>query len=41
VPAQASRIGIDVINTTGSYIMQFDQNTKINGTGIILKAGII
>lgn len=33
--------GVDVFTTTGSYLMQFDKDTKISGTGIVLKSGII
>lgn len=40
-PVQESGIGVDLINATGSYVMQFDKDTKISGTGIILKSGIV
>ncbi|MDD2916815.1 MAG: LamG domain-containing protein, partial [Candidatus Gracilibacteria bacterium] len=39
-PIQESGTGVDVVNTTGSYVMQFDKDTKISGTGMVLKAGI-
>jgi hypothetical protein len=39
-PVQESGNGVDILNTTGSYIMQFDRDTKINGTGSALRAGI-
>jgi hypothetical protein len=39
-PVQESGSGVDILNTTGSYIMQFDRDTKISGTGSALKTGI-
>lgn len=40
-PVQESGTGVDIVNTTGNYSMQFDRDTKISGTGIILKSGIV
>jgi hypothetical protein len=40
-PVQESGTGVDIINATGSYLMQFDNTTKVSGTGVNLKAGIV
>lgn len=41
VPVQVSGTGVDILNTTGSYVMQFDNSTKVSGSGIVLKSGIV
>lgn len=33
--------GVDILNTTGSYTMQFHSKSKVSGTGVVLKAGIV
>lgn len=40
-PVQENGTGVDVVNTTESYILQFSNDEKISGSGMILKTGII
>lgn len=40
-PVQESGTGVDVVNTTESYILQFSNDEKISGSGMVLKTGII
>ncbi len=40
-PVQESGTGVDIISATGSYTMYFDRDTKVTGTGIVLKSGIV
>ncbi len=40
-PVQETGTGVDIISATGSYTMYFDRDTKVTGTGIVLKSGIV
>lgn len=37
----ATFTGVDIVNTTRSYVIQFSNNEKVSGSGTVLRTGIV